>query len=488
MSKKIFVGGAFSFNQLIWVLGIVLSYAKSKNVTKIYIDNLAHYDGLSNLISENYSKYFDKISIYDFNELPSSKINFIQIIKLFLVYFEFLFLLNKKNFKNFSKNWAKYQMFHAAWDSLYINSKKNKINPSFIFKFKTIIFLLKYELKANKIFFNKFEHAFLGHSVYGSRILLYKLRQQNINVFCQAAYCIYKQPKNYDLTRSIIGLNLYKKISKKIKNYDIESFYYKRSRGITNYFDAEKAFKGKNFSESKLKNKFKNIIMLHIFNDSPFNYIDKNRIFFDYFEWIIETLKIISQSNENWLIKIHPNSNRWGENSKKLINEIILKYYTGDKNKIKIIFNEFSNISLIKHCQKLVTFNGTSAIEFACNGKKPIIIRDIFNKQVDKNLFIKPKDLLDYKKILTSDICELNYSVDLLTAKKVLYILEKFLSLKDDIGGINIYRGDSNKKLFDEDLEIILSKLPNFLKHIDKIVNFMNAGNTHTLSTYYHIK
>ena len=93
-----------------------------------------------------------------------------------------------------------------------------------------------------------------------------------------------------------------------------------------------------------------------------------------------------------------------------------------------------------------------------------------------------------YKKILTSDISELNYSVDLLTAKKVLYILEKFLSLKDDIGGINIYRGDSNKKLFDEDLEIILSKLPNFLKHIDKIVNFLNAGNTHTLSTYYHLK
>ena len=39
--------------------------------------------------------------------------------------------------------------------------------------------------------------------------------------------------------------------------------------------------------------------MLHIFKDSPFTNIDRNRIFADYYVWVLETLKIISQSKEN---------------------------------------------------------------------------------------------------------------------------------------------------------------------------------------------
>ena len=51
--------------------------------------------------------------------------------------------------------------------------------------------------------------------------------------------------------------------------------------------------------------------MLHIFKDSPFTNIDRNRIFADYYVWVLETLKIISQSKEKWVIRKHPSADRW---------------------------------------------------------------------------------------------------------------------------------------------------------------------------------
>ena len=56
--------------------------------------------------------------------------------------------------------------------------------------------------------------------------------------------------------------------------------------------------------------------MLHIFKDSPFTNIDRNRIFADYYVWVLETLKIISQSKEKWVIRKHPSADRWGEDQK----------------------------------------------------------------------------------------------------------------------------------------------------------------------------
>ena len=62
---------------------------------------------------------------------------------------------------------------------------------------------------------------------------------------------------------------------------------------------------------------------MHIFKDSPFNVIDRDRIFVDYFDWVKKTLKIIKKSKEIWILKIHPISNRWGEIQKNIINKLI---------------------------------------------------------------------------------------------------------------------------------------------------------------------
>ena len=59
----------------------------------------------------------------------------------------------------------------------------------------------------------------------------------------------------------------------------------------------------------------------------------------------IRNLKIISQSKEKWVIRKHPSADRWGEDQKKIINEIFFKIFR-DKIPKNIVFenNEKSNL------------------------------------------------------------------------------------------------------------------------------------------------
>ena len=75
------------------------------------------------------------------------------------------------------------------------------------------------------------------------------------------------------------------------------------------------------------KNDCKNIIFLHVFKDSPYNILDKKRIFCDYVEWVEETLKILKFSKERWTIRLHPVAKYWGENSYVKINIILKKIF-----------------------------------------------------------------------------------------------------------------------------------------------------------------
>ena len=53
---------------------------------------------------------------------------------------------------------------------------------------------------------------------------------------------------------------------------------------------------------SRIKDKkndiLENVIMLHVFRDSPFTNLDRSRIFSDYYTWVVETLKIVENSKK----------------------------------------------------------------------------------------------------------------------------------------------------------------------------------------------
>ena len=70
---------------------------------------------------------------------------------------------------------------------------------------------------------------------------------------------------------------------------------------------------------------------LVIFKDSSFDDIDIKRIFPDYYSWVVETLKIVKDSKETWILRKHPSADRWGENQKKIINDIFNDVFDGKK-------------------------------------------------------------------------------------------------------------------------------------------------------------
>ena len=148
---------------------------------------------------------------------------------------------------------------------------------------------------------------------------------------------------------------------------------------------------------------FDNVILLHIFKDSPFNLIDTKRIFVDYIEWIVETLKIISFSKENWVLRVHPNFKRWGEDSSKIV-DLIVNQKLHLKNLPSNIILEKphlrSNLDLFKNVKRLVTFSGTSHLESACFGVKPIVISKTALGEYNKNAVFKPLNYKQYYDLL----------------------------------------------------------------------------------------
>ena len=64
---------------------------------------------------------------------------------------------------------------------------------------------------------------------------------------------------------------------------------------------------------------FRKCINVTYLRDSPFTNIDRERIFSDYYTWVVETLKFLRKSKEKWIIRKHPSAERWGENQKKLL-------------------------------------------------------------------------------------------------------------------------------------------------------------------------
>ena len=155
------------------------------------------------------------------------------------------------------------------------------------------------------------------------------------------------------------------KILSEISDEEAEKYWNRRLLG-----------KGKVY-ESNIINKFDNknletdinVIMLHVFRDSSFNFIDNERIFCDYIDWIYNTIKILKSSEEKWYIRPHPFSFRWGEESIKFINKI-KENLDVNKSNFEYLDNNISNNLIFEKAKKLLTYSGTAFIEFASYGKK----------------------------------------------------------------------------------------------------------------------
>ena len=165
-----------------------------------------------------------------------------------------------------------------------------------------------------------------------------------------------------------------------------------------------------------------NILFLHVFHDSPFHTHDNQRLFFSYRDWVFHTLKVLSNSQQTWFIKLHPSAPKWGEDSLLILNSIITKSIGSLPQNIHIDNSPASpDKRFLAHADKIVTFSGTVAIEALALGRKPIVIcRNSFFNASDSPFFI-PKTLPEYTKYLLNTYS--NTVTDDALRQKAIYAL-----------------------------------------------------------------
>ena len=461
IEKSVFVGAGFMDSQLLYMIPIIHGYCKNEKVKKIIFDRplskkvsenniirkiLEKY----NIIELNYSSHFRfKILLMVLSNLPNSIGATYQVIKTGILKYD---------------NWYNYQLRHSIWDQARQETKDGVIKMSIYRLFKSSIIVYVAVQKIQKILLKeRIVAAFLGHKVYAGRAMKAEFEKKRITVFTHGNEVIYREKNNKQGDTPEITTQKANILLNYFTDTKVEKHWFKRKSGISRNEESRNASKGKityNLSVPK------NVIFLHVFRDSPFFFLDRTRIFSDYVEWIIETLKIISSSNEKWLIKSHPSAAKWGENQKIWFRSI-KKYVFGEENlpkNIELSFNKYSNTDLFNNSNRIVTYNGTCHLEAACFGIRPIVINDVTLSYVDKSLTLKPKTYKEYKDFLLNssknDIFKLS-AKDSIKAKKILLAKEDFLTLAEDVDFKFVERGDT-KKLFQENFKLIENRIEKF--------------------------
>ena len=462
-NNKIFIGGGLMQSQVYWILPIVLGYAKNTNIKEIILESKYKINLNTDikLFFLNNFFYFSKICFWLF---------FIQSIFLFLKVFI------KKNFKNSLRD---NNILHSIIDTARIFGGDEEIKINFITAIKSIMYCAYKYTQAFILKQSKVNVVFLGHSVYGSRSQIAYFREFNIKIFCQASFVVYDNSQIKDKSWNTPDIQFFKKIESTVHYKEVSNFWKNRKTGNSSYIDAKFAFKGKHYET----NSEFNLIMLHIFRDSPFSIIDNSRIFFDYYDWISETLNIISKSNEKWIIRLHPSGKRWGERSKLILQSIIKKNNLILRDNIIIDENKYSNMSLISNAKKVVTFSGTAHLEAACYGKKVIIISEVMLSKYYPSLVFKPSSINEYSSLLLSkNLAKFSINQqDTKKAQKLLFIREHLLSLKEDLSSIKIYRSDP-KSLFLKEEKLVKSKSIKIQKNLFEMGSYLASSLPQTTS------
>lgn len=471
-NKYIYIGGGVDPGVLSILMCILKGY---KHKEEIIIER-SDFKYFQKYLEKKKIKYqnlnFPSVKLtdpYTFN-LKNLLLFISNFIKNFFFYTKLLFFFSYKDKINYKSIFS-----HAYWDSCMRNINDNELKPNLFIRLKTLMNLIIYNNYIKELINKKkIKSVFFNHSVYKYRIALEEFKKKNIKVFSQANFSYFKQKKNKDVAWSIVDKNLLKKLKKNISAVDIEKFWSLRSLGKLDDIDFTAASKIKSNSRFILN---KNIIFLHVFRDSPFTRIDKNRIFFDYYDWIIETIKILKDSDETWSIRIHPISKAWGENTLTILKCIENKYFKGSfPDNIKIDNKFHSNLKAFSEMNRCVTFNGTASIESSCYGKKPILISENALSELDNNYVLKPTNIKEYRDLLlknSSDKIFIQEKKAVIDSKFLLYLIYNVLSFKK-----NLFLAEKELLVFSN------NKLKNYLRFV-KILK--KLGDPSLRSRFYQL-
>lgn len=488
-NKSVFVGGNVTASVLLWLLPVIDSFCKEKRVTKLVLDrplprrvkNASHVQAILQqyevVVFGAESKGLARLQKIFWGFRAS--LNFFQLISLVFSVSRDRLLLRQERYQS--------QLFHAVWDSACLGLKDGSIVPSIAGKLAASVRVLAAVTLANHVVEKHgVRAAFLGHLVYRSRGTLAAFQSSGVQVFSPAGGALYECPATKDTSWAAPGRLLWDKIANLFTDADVEKYWQGRTIGRSTYADSQIAARGtKRVRDSTPKN----ILLLHVFRDSPFNQIDESRIFADYIDWVANTLPAIARSEETWLIKLHPSAKRWGEDQQTFLSEIC-KFALGSRevpSNAEVISDEYSNMELFEHGNRVVTFGGTGHLEAACWGIRPITVMDVGLAVLDSSAVHLPRTIKDYDSLLSlpsnSETFVLS-AAQITLARSLLFARENVLGLGDSLGHLAVYRGDS-EQVSQADFESVLRTVPSRKRELAVLGERLARGAPRSVSLDY---
>jgi hypothetical protein len=486
--SSLFIGGGFMDSQLIYILPFSIGYAKRRGIKTLILEK-----ELPHLVAENKTikGILAEFTIIYIRKKGSRLNTLIGKITNRLGATRVSGLLNAIKINRSQllaeKNWGKSQILHAAWDTAFKENLDGAIDIPLISRL-TATNAVQSNVNLARILVKRYSvsAAIMGHMVYTARALTYELKNLGISVIAQAAYVLYLVPDNKDTRWSFISASLYAFILSKQQNImTIANEYWDaRTRGESSYHDSNQAI----IQRKNIKNGTPpNIVFLHVFRDSPFNYIDQSRIFADFSDWVLYTLKAIADSNEEWLIRCHPSATSWGECQQTWLDSFCKRLFGGKWPTNIAVDSDYSNISVLQNGKRVLTYQGTVHLEAASLGIKPIVITDVTLNMFDPEFAHKPKSREDYSRLIKMPAIAQDFQLSqeaINTARILLYIREKVLSFREDTGAYTVRRLDGNAA-FIEELRSVEKMSCYFSEKMVRLGESMANGLEHSISLKY---
>lgn len=446
--RSLFIGGGFPKSQLLLAIPLAHGVSQEYEVDRwvleapiaeeilavpAIVDILAHYE----LVVSEAGRGRRIVRMVSFLALFASRMSLIFLLSL----------TGQRGWLLDRKNWVITQLRHATWDNALQSSPDGVIKVGFGRRLKSALEVVKAYHKAKVLSKNEaVSVAVLGHTVYASRGLLAGFRESAVKVIAHGSHVFYALPADEDLAWSVPSNRELEPLLDLASLADGEAYWNQRLRGLGGYNDARVAARGgTGIGEATPRN----LLMLHVFRDSPFNQLDPTRLYDDYVTWALDTFKILSESNESWLVKPHPSANRWGENQKVWLESISREVFgtRGRPRHIRIQEEDWSNLELLRVASRVVTFAGTVHLESAGFGVRPITISRTTLSTFSPSSVLKPRSRAEYRDwlLMPSTSPELKLSgAEISLSRRLLYLREEVLDFGSDVGALPIYRGDSS--------------------------------------------
>jgi hypothetical protein len=407
-----------SYHKKILIADRALPEANFINSIAAYILNEKHKfsaDVITNVGKKNiYLNIYAAFNINRIFFLPIkyNYLNFILLIKsiLYSTYYTLkIFLCGSDWFiKKFKyKDIYFGDLFYDTYAKLNLNyTNKNLLN----FNFYWILIIGIYKINLIEKILNKNDYdlvlsstnTFTSVSALTARLALKK----KIKVICLISN-IFKSYDNIEVHRrgqnnikrsdisslnkkkviKIMNLYLQKRFNGKIKERDVQHAFYKKKK-INN---KEKLFKHLLIEKNK-KYKKLGLLAVHSFHDLSYGHGDM--LFLDYYDHFIKTIDIIKKSKDTfWLVRPHPTSKLYP--SSNIVKNYIKKIKSDN---LKVVDESVSTEVLLRLSDKIVTCNGSIALEAGYFKKKVILAGKSFYS--DLKFSYLPKNKSDYQNLI----------------------------------------------------------------------------------------